>query len=51
MVAACTHGLVDRFLFGSPDLAYIFFLFLALIVVLERPVTPSRHAEVGSAVA
>jgi O-antigen ligase len=37
MVAACAHGLVDRFLFGSPDLAYLFFIFLALIVVLERP--------------
>jgi O-antigen ligase len=52
MVAACAHGLVDRFLFGSPDLAYLFFLFLALIVVLERPATPSLHAGragVGSA--
>ena len=37
MVAACVHGLVDRFLFGSPDLAYIFFIFIALIAVLERP--------------
>jgi O-antigen ligase len=37
MVAACAHGLVDRFLFGSPDLAYIFFILLGLTVVLERP--------------
>jgi len=37
MVAACAHGLVDRFLFGSPDLAYVFFILLGLTAVLARP--------------
>jgi len=28
LVAALTHSLVDRFYFGAPDLAFVFFLFL-----------------------
>ncbi len=30
MAAALTHGMVDRFYFGAPDLAYVFFALLAL---------------------
>jgi len=28
--AAITHGLVDRFYFGAPDLAFIFFTLLVI---------------------
>ena len=51
MVAAWAHGLVDRFLFGSPDLAYVFFILLGLTAVLERPVPcQSQHLVIANAV-
>ena len=31
MAAAVAHGMVDRFYFGAPDLAFVFFALLALI--------------------
>lgn len=36
MVAALVHGLVDRFYFGAPDLAFIFFVLLVLVEWPEK---------------
>ncbi|MBI4759068.1 MAG: O-antigen ligase family protein, partial [Chloroflexi bacterium] len=41
MTAAMAHGLVDRFYFGAPDLAYVFFLALA-VVEMATPVECRR---------
>ena len=42
MAAAVAHGLVDRFYFGAPDLAFIFFSLL-LISELGRYTTPPER--------
>jgi len=31
MAAAAAHGMVDRFYFGAPDLAFVFFALLVLV--------------------
>ncbi len=36
LAAGLTHGLVDRFFAGAPDLSAFFFLSLGLLVVMER---------------
>jgi hypothetical protein len=45
MAAAVAHGLVDRFYFGAPDLAFIFFSLL-LISELGR-YTPAPDGDRG----
>ncbi len=37
MTAAVVHGLVDRFYFGAPDLAFVFFGLLAAVEIGNRP--------------